>query len=70
MEGLEERLSSATQNPATPAYRLSRMISEVTQMQVRPLECDASLDHDCAAAWWWKPPHPQFLSSVISKVKV
>lgn len=34
MEGLEERLSSATQNPASPAYRLSRMITEVTQMQV------------------------------------
>lgn len=34
MEGLEERLSSATQNPASPAYRLSRMVSEVTQMQV------------------------------------
>jgi hypothetical protein len=35
MEALEERLSSATQNPASPAYRLSRMISEVTQMEVR-----------------------------------
>lgn len=35
MEGLEERLSSATQNPASPAYRLSRMVSEVTQMQGR-----------------------------------
>jgi hypothetical protein len=34
MEGLEERLSSATQNPASPAYRLSRLITEVTQMQV------------------------------------
>jgi len=27
MEGLEERLSSATQNPASPAYRLSRLVS-------------------------------------------
>lgn len=38
MEGLEERLSSATQHPASPAYRLSRMVTEVTQMQV----CQAS----------------------------
>ncbi|KAF8072570.1 hypothetical protein HT031_000230 [Scenedesmus sp. PABB004] len=35
MEGLEERLSSATANPASPAYRLSRMIAEVGQMQGR-----------------------------------
>jgi hypothetical protein len=35
MEGLEERLSSATQNPASPAYRLSRLVSETTQMQGR-----------------------------------
>jgi hypothetical protein len=38
MEGLEERLSSATQHPASPAYRLSRMISEVTQMEVQRVE--------------------------------
>jgi hypothetical protein len=35
MEGLEERLSSATQNPASPAYRLTRLIAETTQMQGR-----------------------------------
>lgn len=35
MEGLEERLSSATQNPAQPSYRLSQLITEVTQMQGR-----------------------------------
>jgi hypothetical protein len=35
MEGLEERLSSATQNPASPAYRLSRLVAETTQMQGR-----------------------------------
>eukprot|EP00879_Flechtneria_rotunda_P029235 GHRR01031533.1.p1 GENE.GHRR01031533.1~~GHRR01031533.1.p1 ORF type:complete len:152 (-),score=34.88 GHRR01031533.1:413-868(-) len=34
LEALEERLSSATQNPAQPSYRLSRMVTEVTQMQV------------------------------------
>lgn len=33
MEGLEERLSSATQNPASPAYKLSRLVAEVTQRQ-------------------------------------
>jgi hypothetical protein len=33
MEGLEERLSSATQNPASPAYRLSRLVAEITQRQ-------------------------------------
>lgn len=35
MEGLEERLSSATQNPASPDHRLARMVADVTQMQVR-----------------------------------
>eukprot|EP00775_Hariotina_reticulata_P009698 gene9698-9857_t len=28
IEGLEERLSSATQNPASPAYKLSRLVAE------------------------------------------
>jgi indole-3-glycerol phosphate synthase len=35
MEALEERLSSATQNPASPAYKLSRLVAETTQMQGR-----------------------------------
>ena len=38
MEGLEERLQSATQSPAQPPYKLARLISEVTQMQVRGAE--------------------------------
>lgn len=35
MEGLEERLQSATQSPARPEYRLLRKVQEVTQFEGR-----------------------------------
>ncbi len=35
LEALEERLSSATQTPASPAYRFSRLVSELTERQGR-----------------------------------
>lgn len=51
MEGLEERLSSATQNPASPAYRLSRMVTEVTQMQVSPATAPSPQFWDQLCRW-------------------
>lgn len=49
MEGLEERLSSATQNPASPSYKLSRMVSEITQMEVGTAQLGESVQVFCSS---------------------
>jgi hypothetical protein len=36
MEGQEQRLQDAVASPADPPYKLARLVSEITQMQVGP----------------------------------